>query len=78
MEGLVLRIAEVSKPFEVETDMSNFALGGILLQDSPLIAYESRKLNGAEQRYVATEKEMSAVVQPKGLEIVPFGSQVCG
>jgi len=62
IEGPVLGIADVTKPFEVETDASDFALGGVLLQDGHPIAYESRKLNDAERRYAASEKEMLAVV----------------
>ena len=62
MEGSVLGIVDVTKPFEVETDASNFSLGGVLLQEGHPIAYESRKLNEAERRYVASEKEMLAVV----------------
>ncbi|KAL4018124.1 hypothetical protein IC575_021714 [Cucumis melo] len=45
MEGPLLRIADVTKPFEVETDASDYALGGVLLQNGHPIAYESRKLN---------------------------------
>ncbi|CAI7900983.1 unnamed protein product [Closterium sp. NIES-53] len=44
----VLRIADPSKPFEVVTDASDFAIGVVLLQDFGTgmqpIAYESRKL----------------------------------
>ncbi|TYK22097.1 reverse transcriptase [Cucumis melo var. makuwa] len=33
MEGPLLGIADVTKPFEVETDASDYALGGVLLQN---------------------------------------------
>ena len=62
MEGPLLGIADVTKPFEVETDASDYALGGVLLQNGHPIAYESRKLNAAERRYTVSEKEMLAVV----------------
>ena len=62
MEGPVLGIADMTKPFEVERDASDFDLGGILLQERHSIAYESRKLNEAERRYATSEKEMLAVV----------------
>ncbi|XP_022975335.1 uncharacterized protein LOC111474513 [Cucurbita maxima] len=58
----VLRLVDVTKPFEIETDASDFALGGVLIQEGHLIAYESRKLNDAERRYTVSEKEMLAVV----------------
>lgn len=62
ISGPVLGIADVTKPFEVETDASDYALGGVLLQNGHPIAYESRKLNAAEKRYTVSEKEMLAVV----------------
>ncbi|KAA0049809.1 reverse transcriptase [Cucumis melo var. makuwa] len=62
MEGPLLGIADVTKPFEVETDASDYALGGVLLQNGHPIAYESRKLNAAERRYTVSEKEMFTVV----------------
>ena len=60
--GPVLRLVDVTKPFEIETDASDLALGGVLIQEGHPIAYESRKLNDAERRYTVSEKEMLAVV----------------
>ncbi|GJP86862.1 hypothetical protein CLOP_g16836 [Closterium sp. NIES-67] len=62
----VLRIADPSRPFEVLTDASDFAIDAILLQDfgdglQP-IAYESRKLQAAERNYPVHDKEMLAIV----------------
>lgn len=59
--GPVLGLVDVTKLFEVETDASDFALGGVLLQEGHPIAYESRKLNSAERRYTISKKEMLAV-----------------
>ena len=58
----VLALPDVSRPFEVQTDASDFALGGVLLQEGHPVAYESHKLSEAERRYTAQEKEMLAVV----------------
>ena len=60
--GLVLGLVDVTKPFEIEIDASDFALGGVLIQEGHFIAYESRKLNDAERRYTVFEKEMLVVV----------------
>ncbi|KAL0373943.1 UNVERIFIED_CONTAM: Transposon Tf2-12 polyprotein [Sesamum radiatum] len=58
----VLALPDMSKPFVVETDASDFALGGVLMQDGHPVAFESRKLKDAERRYSAHEKELLAVV----------------
>ena len=60
--GPILGLVDVTKPFEIETDASDFALGGVLIQEGHPIAYESRKLNDVERRYTVSEKEMLAVV----------------
>ncbi|CAI7793166.1 unnamed protein product [Closterium sp. NIES-53] len=62
----VLCIADPSKPFEVITDASDFAIGAMLLQDfgnglQP-IAYESRNLRSAERNYPIHDKEMLAII----------------
>lgn len=59
MEEPVLRLPDHSKPFEVHTDASDFAIGGVLVQEGHPIAYESRKLNDTERRYSVHEKEMT-------------------
>ena len=58
----VLRLPDFELPFEVHIDASDRALGGVLVQEGHPIAYESRKLKEAEQRYSANEKEMTVVV----------------
>ena len=40
-------------------DASNKALGGVLVQEGHRVAFESRKLDAAEQRYNTHEKEMT-------------------
>lgn len=45
----VLALPDFSKAFEVHTDDSDFAIGGILMQEGHPIAFESRKLNEAKR-----------------------------
>ena len=59
--GPVLGLVNVTKPFEIETDASDLALGSVLIQEGHPIAYESRKLDDAERRYTVSEKEMLVV-----------------
>ena len=52
----VLRLPDMELPFEVHTDASDRALGGVLVQEGHPVAFESRKLNAVEERYNAHEK----------------------
>ena len=61
----VLALPDPSKPYEIYTDASGFALGAVLLQDQGQgpqpVAYLSRKLNPTEQRYPVGDRELLAV-----------------
>lgn len=43
----VLGLPDFQKPFEVHTDASDRAIGGVLVQEGHQLAYESRKLKGS-------------------------------
>ncbi|KAL0287105.1 UNVERIFIED_CONTAM: Retrovirus-related Pol polyprotein from transposon.6 [Sesamum angustifolium] len=58
----VLVLPDMSKSFTLETDASDFALGGVLMQDGHPVAFENRKLKDVERRYSVHEKELLAVV----------------
>ncbi|KAL0421115.1 UNVERIFIED_CONTAM: Transposon Tf2-11 polyprotein [Sesamum latifolium] len=58
----VLALPDMSKSFVMETDASDFALGGVLMQDGHPVAFESRKLKDVERRYSVHKKELLAVV----------------
>ena len=62
----VLQLPDHTKPFEVHTDASDYAIGGVLVQEGHPIAYESRKLNEAPIKVskggAVQEKEMTAIV----------------
>nr|GFB88639.1 reverse transcriptase [Tanacetum cinerariifolium] len=49
-------------PFELHMDASDFAIGGVLMQDGHPIAFESQKLNETERKYTVQQKEMTAVI----------------
>ena len=62
----ILHYPNFSEPFLLTTDASNVALGCVLSQgkigqDFP-IAYASRTLNDAEQKYSTTEKEFLGII----------------
>jgi len=62
----VLQYPDFTQPFNLATDASGHAIGGILSQgkigkDLP-IAYVSKVLNKAEQNYSTIEKECLAIV----------------
>ena len=58
----MLKFPKFDKPFEVHTDASDFAIGGVLMQDGRPIAYESKKLDGCQRKWPTHEKELFAVV----------------
>ena len=58
----MLKFLEFDKPFEVHTNASDFAIGGVLMQDGRPIVYESKKLDSHQRRWPTYEKELFAVV----------------
>ncbi|KAK3006876.1 hypothetical protein RJ639_015460 [Escallonia herrerae] len=64
-EEPILALPDHTKVFELQTDASDFAIGGVLMQEGHPIAFESRNLNDTERRYTVQEKEMTAVGLPK-------------
>ena len=57
----MLILPNVTKPFEVQTNALDFALGGVLLLESHPIAYESHKFPKAKIKNMAQDKEMLMV-----------------
>lgn len=55
-------LSDHTKPYEVHIDASDYAIGGVLMQELHPIAYENRKLNETKKRYTTQEKEMTFVV----------------
>ncbi|MCG7876305.1 MAG: RNA-directed DNA polymerase, partial [Candidatus Thiodiazotropha endolucinida] len=65
-ESPVLAHPDFTKPFILDTDASDIAIGGVLSQkidgQERVIAYASRTLTKRERRYCVTRKEMLALV----------------
>ena len=63
----VLKVADPTEPFVLQTDASNFGLGAVLSQNGDdgcehPVAYASRKLLPREVNYAVVEKECLAIV----------------
>jgi len=58
----ILKIADPYKDFVVCTNASNEGLGGVLIQEGNVIAYESRKLKIHEKNYATYDLELAVVI----------------
>ncbi|WCJ37225.1 hypothetical protein M5689_018377 [Euphorbia peplus] len=58
-EELVFALPNHDKPFEIHIDASNFAMGGVLMNEGHQIAYE---INDIKRRYTVQQKEMTVVI----------------
>jgi len=69
MKATMLIFPDYTKPFEIYTDASQHQIGSVIMQrreaSQPChpIAYFSRKMNPAQQRYTVTEQELLSIVE---------------
>ena len=58
----MLKFPRFDKPFEVHTDASDLAFGGVLMQDERPTTYKSKKLNGCQKRWPFHDNVFFALV----------------
>jgi hypothetical protein len=61
--ALVLLLPDLQNPFEIETDVLDYAVGIVLTQHGHPMAYHSETLSGVFHKYPNYDKEMYSIVQ---------------
>ena len=59
----MLSFPDFSKPFVIHTDASHSQLGSVISQDNKPIAFYSKRLTSAQEKYTTTERELLAIVE---------------
>ena len=60
--ALILKIVDTFKDFVLCTDTCKEGLGGVLLQENYVVAYESMKLKEHEKNYATHDLELSSII----------------
>ena len=60
---VILAYPDFNKSFEIHVDASDVQLGAVISQDKKPIAFFSRKLTSAQQKYTIGEREMLSAVE---------------
>ena len=59
----LLAFPDFNKEFHIYTDASDYQLGAVIIPDNKLLAFYSRKLNGAQKRYTTGKQELLSIVE---------------
>jgi len=59
----ILALPDLQRPFEIQTDVSDYAMGEVLTQHGKPICYHSETFNLAVVNYPTYDKELYALVQ---------------
>ena len=62
-KDVTLAYPDYSQEFEIHTDSSKFQLGSIITQNNRPLAFFSRKLSPAQQKYSMAKQELLAIVE---------------
>lgn len=62
-EQIILSYPDYTKPFQLNVDASNLAIGAILYQEKQIIGIFSQKLLKSQLNYTVCEKEMYAIIK---------------
>jgi hypothetical protein len=73
----LLTFPNFNEPFHIFTDASKYQLGAVIMQNNKPLAFYSRKLNAAQQKYTTGEQELLSIVEMlKEFRNIVFGQRI--